>query len=347
MRELVTAYFLEFKSFDPAVISQTLGGLAAAGFLEDTPYNHNAALSMVRLSRWQRWLLTARSVLEASWTLRNVDRGFERLYQAGVKYLYTPLSLTLAALIALTGMAAFFLSSSRGLSALAADPKLRWFLIPAMLLATGLHELGHGFTTVRVGRHVNGLGLGWFWFGPVAFVDTSDMWLGDKWQRISVTAAGPAMNLFLAGAASWLVFLIPGKVAAAALWQFAWLNYLVVAFNLNPLIELDGYYLLMDWLERPNFRSKTLAWIGRELPKALRVRGALRAHRVELIYAIASLIYVAVMSVAVAMSAHRFVQGWLLRWVSPVASEYAAILLAALLFSFFLARIAGDLRGSN
>ncbi len=175
-----------------------------------------------------------------------------------------------------------------------------------MLLATAVHELGHGFTTVRSGRCVNGVGLGWFWFGPVAFVDTSDMWLANKWERIAVTAAGPATNLILGGAASLLVFLVSSTAGAAALFQFAWLNYLMFALNLNPLMELDGYYLLMDWLERPNFRSKTLAWIGTELPMALRVPAMLRHHRTELIYGAASVLYVAVMSAVVAISVHRY-----------------------------------------
>jgi putative peptide zinc metalloprotease protein len=347
MRELATGYFLEFKSFDPFTITQTLGGLAAAGFLEGVYLSRNTALSLVRMKWWQRVLLAARSMLEVKWTLRNVDTWFKRLYDGGVKYLYAPSSLILMAVIAITGVIAFFVGASKGLAALGADPKLRWFMIPAMLLATALHEMGHAFTTVRSGRHVNGVGVGWFWFGPVAFVDTSDMWLGEKWERIAVTAAGPATNLFLAGAASLLVFVVSSTAAAAALWQFAWLNYLIFAFNLNPLIELDGYYLLMDWLERPNFRSKTLAWIGQELPKALRVPGALRAHRTELIYGGASVLYVGIMSAAVAISVHRFIQGWLSRWVSAATGEYSAIVLAMLLFAFFLARVAGDFRGAG
>jgi putative peptide zinc metalloprotease protein len=33
-------------------------------------------------------------------------------------------------------------------------------------------------------------------------------------------------------------------------------------FNLNPLIKLDGYYLLSDYLEVPNLRKKSFSYIG-------------------------------------------------------------------------------------
>jgi putative peptide zinc metalloprotease protein len=33
-------------------------------------------------------------------------------------------------------------------------------------------------------------------------------------------------------------------------------------FNLNPFLALDGYYLLMDWLELPNLRARGLSWVA-------------------------------------------------------------------------------------
>src|SRR5207247_2182365 len=32
-------------------------------------------------------------------------------------------------------------------------------------------------------------------------------------------------------------------------------------FNLNPLIKLDGYYLLSDWLDVPNLRQKAFRFL--------------------------------------------------------------------------------------
>ena len=32
-----------------------------------------------------------------------------------------------------------------------------------------------------------------------------------------------------------------------------------VIFNANPLLRFDGYYMLMDWLEIPNLRTRAHA----------------------------------------------------------------------------------------
>ena len=47
------------------------------------------------------------------------------------------------------------------------------------------------------------------------------------------------------------------------------------AFNLNPLIKLDGYYLLSDNLEIPNLRQRAFNYLGSRLK---RLWGA-AAHR--------------------------------------------------------------------
>ena len=41
--------------------------------------------------------------------------------------------------------------------------------------------------------------------------------------------------------------------------SFAW--YVNALFNLNPFLALDGYYLVMDWLEVPNLRARGLSWV--------------------------------------------------------------------------------------
>jgi hypothetical protein len=49
------------------------------------------------------------------------------------------------------------------------------------------------------GREVHRAGVGWYWFGPIAFVDTTDMWLDGPRKRILVSCAGPAADLVLGG----------------------------------------------------------------------------------------------------------------------------------------------------
>jgi putative peptide zinc metalloprotease protein len=54
------------------------------------------------------------------------------------------------------------------------------------------------------------------------------------------------------------------------LYQFAFLTYLTSFMNLNPLLKMDGYYILMDWLEIPRLRERSIAFIGKPLREKFR-----------------------------------------------------------------------------
>jgi hypothetical protein len=68
-------------------------------------------------------------------------------------------------------------------------------------------------------------------------------------------------------------------------------------------MEFDGFYVLSDLLEKPNLR--TLAWLGWDLIPALRTSGGLEGHRLEFLYGLASVLYVAFSAVL------TVVQGWM------------------------------------
>jgi putative peptide zinc metalloprotease protein len=129
------------------------------------------------------------------------------------------------------------------------------------------------------------------------------MWLGTRRQRIMVSLVGSFHDVVLAGVASILGLLVAEPLVAALCWQFAFLAYLGVLVNLTPLLELDGYYVLVDLLDRPNLRPRALAWLGQELLPTLRSRGVagLRGRYTELVYGTASLLYIGFMAYAVTL----------------------------------------------
>ena len=96
-------------------------------------------------------------------------------------------------------------------------------------------------------------------FTPCFYCNVSDAWLiPEKSKRLWITAAGGYCDLCM-----W--------AAAVAVWRVthqdtlinyvAWVVMSVCGFrgliNLNPLMRLDGYYLLSDWLEMPNLRRRS------------------------------------------------------------------------------------------
>ena len=218
------------------------------------------------------------------------------------------------------------------------------FWIPTTLIALLVHEAGHAFTTKHFGREVPRVGIGWYWFGPVAYVDTSDMWLEGRWPRIAVSLAGPYTNLVIGSLASIVAWFVPNAVFSAVLWEFALVSYLGVLLNLNPLMEFDGYYVLSDLLEKPNLRPRALAWLGRDLIPALRTSGGLKGHRLELFYGLASVLYIALMAVLTVVLYRLIVQGWIEGILPEVLAAGLAWALAAAVVVLAAVSVLGELR---
>ncbi|WP_030434181.1 cyclic nucleotide-binding protein [Actinoplanes subtropicus] len=131
------------------------------------------------------------------------------------------------------------------------------------VFALACHELGHALATKHAGREVPSAGLLVYFGIPSVFVDTTDVWMAGRRARILVTAAGPLTGAVLAGLMQLAGLAFPAIGPLAFKLSFAW--YLNGLFNLNPFLALDGYYLLMDWLEIPNLRARGISWVTSRL----------------------------------------------------------------------------------
>jgi putative peptide zinc metalloprotease protein len=143
---------------------------------------------------------------------------------------------------------------------------LAWAVI---LFIVTLHEFAHGLTCKHFGGKVHEMGFMLIYFQPAFYCNISDAWLfPEKSKRLWVTAAGAYFELFVWSVATlvWIV-VEPGTwvsgialivMATSAIKQF---------FNLNPLIKLDGYYLLSDVLDAPNLRQRAFAYLANRLKR--------------------------------------------------------------------------------
>lgn len=138
-------------------------------------------------------------------------------------------------------------------------------LVAAIMSLALVHEFGHALTLKHYGGSVHEMGFLLMYFQPAFYCNISDTYLlpGRK-PRILVGLAG----LFFQGLATafaivaWRV-LEPGTVLANFFWVFVAVSLAIFLFNLNPLIKLDGYYILVDWLRIPNLRAKAFSyWRG-------------------------------------------------------------------------------------
>jgi len=136
-----------------------------------------------------------------------------------------------------------------------------WLLFP---LIKALHELGHGFAVKAFGGEVHEMGVMILVLTPVPYVDASSAWaFRSKWQRVVVGGAGMAVELVIAAIALavW-VNAEPGMTRSIAYNTMLIAGLSTVLFNANPLLRFDGYYMLMDFLEIPNLRTRANQYLA-------------------------------------------------------------------------------------
>ncbi|MEU9130415.1 daptide biosynthesis intramembrane metalloprotease [Kitasatospora sp. NPDC048540] len=161
------------------------------------------------------------------------------------------------------------LLASAGLAALAArapelsdalgrplPPGVYAGVIGAMLLASALHELAHAAVLAHYGGRPSRMGVMLFYLSPAFFCDVSDGWrLPRNEQRVRVALAGIATQWVIAGCTALAALVPPPGHWQDGMLLFAAAGYVAGAFNLLPVVRLDGYLALMSHLDIPHLRD--------------------------------------------------------------------------------------------
>jgi len=137
-----------------------------------------------------------------------------------------------------------------------------WFLFGAMAF---FHESAHGLTCKHFGARVEKIQFLLMYFAPTFVCDCTQVWIvGDKKARISTIIAGIWIDLVLCVGAT-----IAWWGTATGMWahDFAYKVIMVTGIgvtvlNLNPLIKLDGYYLLAELIGEADLKERSTAYIS-------------------------------------------------------------------------------------
>jgi len=269
-RDIAVAYVLQYGAFNFDGITGLLAQLQHKGFLQ-------ASNAQVYTSI-HHWLETGslafrlRRLVQAfflkDFSLRRIDSFLGKLYHTLFWVCFTWPGTVFLHVLVVAGLVALGYQINSGQYNpldLGPSPVLRLLSLGFLSqLAVFLHETAHGVTCKHYGRTVRRGGV-LIYLGRLAFfVDTTDIWMVSRWPRIAVSWAGPLAHMVIGSiAALVLTFLNIHQDIAGFVYQYAILMFLIGFLNLNPLLELDGYYMLMDYLEIPNLRRRALTFIRR------------------------------------------------------------------------------------
>jgi putative peptide zinc metalloprotease protein len=162
-----------------------------------------------------------------------------------------------------------------------------------------------------------------FYFEPAFFCNVNDAWTFPELRaRLWVTAAGSWAQMVVASVAAvvWWAAAPDTLLSAIALSAVIMGGITSVFMNLNPLVPLDGYYALSDWLEVPNLRQAAMAHLKWTLQTRVLRRDVPmppadeREERIFLIYGALAAVYITSALLIVA----GVVYGWLDRWLGAV-----------------------------
>src|SRR5262245_24323886 len=231
----------------------------------------------------------------------NPERIFDWLLPR-TRWAFKPAFQVLGCILIFCGVTIFFLHWNE---LRAATPNLLniWTLLmvwPIVFSVSAYHEFSHGLTCRHFGGQVKEVGFMLIYFSPAFYCDVSDAWMfPERRQRMLVTFAGGYSQLMLWGlcAIIWRIT-EPSTIINHVMVIVVLFSGLQTLFNFNPLIKLDGYYMLSDYLEVPNLRSKAFTSLWNWITKNTK-RKTFREERSQLIYGVCAVLFSSTLLVAV------------------------------------------------
>jgi putative peptide zinc metalloprotease protein len=137
-----------------------------------------------------------------------------------------------------------------------------WLLFGAMAF---FHETAHGLTCKHFGARVEGMQFLLMYFAPTFMCDCTQVWIvGDKKARISTIIAGIWGDLMICVVATFIWW---GTATGMWIHDFAYKVMMVTGIgvtilNLNPLIKLDGYYLLSELINETGLKEESTVYVS-------------------------------------------------------------------------------------
>jgi putative peptide zinc metalloprotease protein len=195
-----------------------------------------------------------------------------------------------------------------------------WFLFGALAF---FHESGHGLTCKHFGARVEKMQFLLMYFQPTFVCDCTQVWIvGDRKARISTIAAGTWIDFILCMVATTIWW---GTATGMFIHDFAYKIMMITGvgvtlLNMNPLIKLDGYYLLAEFIDESSLKERSTAYVSSWTRKHIfrlpaEVEYVPRQRRVlYIVYSLLSSLYGYLLMILVVVFAYHILRSYTPEW---------------------------------
>lgn len=278
VRELVVEELRDTASLDVSAATELVAVLESSGFL-DEPWIETYELVATRIAPARSRVAAAARRFAKSQTVHfpKAREMTEWGYRRGGRFLFRWYGQVALTLLLLGGLVALWANVHGERFRIVGDSLAIGFglLFVFDLLATMIHEAGHALAIRHANRSVITAGFQLYLGHPAFFIDSADILMSPTRDRIRNAWYGPYLSLVVAGTASIVAFLMPATGFGVTMFRLSILTYLTALLNLIPFLELDGYWIMVDALETPDLRPRSLSFLRHELPRKIRRRQAL------------------------------------------------------------------------
>lgn len=281
--EIVVEHLEASGELDLARVSEVVGSLHAGGFLTDAYVDVDAALERALVPQDARFRVSrALRTGEVSWS--GAERLTRWLHRRGLRHLFGPVGIALALGLIAVGVVALLDAVTAHSYDLTTESVLAGFVFffTLNLVLVFVHELGHATYLVHHDRRIRRSGLRLMFGTPAFFVDSTDVLMLGRRERMAQSFAGPYFELVATAIASIALWRWPTGTTGDLLFPFVVLSYFGLLLNLLPLLELDGYWILADAIRVRDLRPRARAFLRHDLWAKLARRAPLSASEVGL-----------------------------------------------------------------
>ncbi|ETT59685.1 peptidase [Paenibacillus sp. FSL F4-0122] len=139
---------------------------------------------------------------------------------------------------------------------------LFWIITFFMILFSAIfHEFGHTVAAFKYNVKPRDMGIGLFFLAPVLFVDLSDAWKASRKERVVIDLGGIYFQLWI-----FIIYELSSIITGSNI-LFTANHFILLSIisNLNPLLRLDGFWVLTDILGIPNLHTRTFTLVKQGL----------------------------------------------------------------------------------